>query len=308
MKKLFLLSIVLVSQAAFAQELVWSNSFETADDLQGWTLHDLNNNGNGWIQGKNIYHNGTAMAYGTSGTIRHSINLVPSGTAANFATENDWITSPEIDLSSASGTVTLAAYVGRQRASQAAVARDLYIYVSTPQKPVPSLADFQALAVDANGNDLPNPYKIKGGYTENPFPADLTQFVESLVDLSAFAGKKIYIGIWSNRKSAGSNIQNINIDEMAIYASSVTLSTKDVKKNEIVTKIAENPAKDFLRLKLNPALKENKITIVIYNKAGQKVITVPYSGAIHIAGLPEGVYTAEVTDGKTTEHLNFIKR
>jgi hypothetical protein len=100
MKKLFLLSVVLVSQAAAAQELVWSNSFETADDLQGWTIHDLNNNGNAWSQGKNIYHNGTTMAYGTSGTIRHSINLVPSGTAANFASENDWIISPEIDLSS----------------------------------------------------------------------------------------------------------------------------------------------------------------------------------------------------------------
>lgn len=308
MKKLFLLSIVLVSQAAAAQELVWSNSFDTADDLQGWTIHDLNNNGNKWTQGKNIYLSGTTMVYGTAGAIRHSINLVPSGTAANFATENDWIISPEIDLSSASGTVTLAAYVGRQRASQTAVARDLFIYVSTPQKPVPDLADFQALAVDANGNDIPNPYKIKGGYTENPFPADLNQFVESLVDLSTFAGKKIYIGIWSNRKSGGSNIQNINIDEMAIYATSITLNTKDVKKKENLTKIVENPVKENLQLQLNPALKENRTTIHIYNGAGQKVITTLYSRAINIAALSTGVYIVEVTDGKTTERLNFIKK
>lgn len=308
MKKLFLLSIVLVSQVAAAQELVWSNSFETPDDLQGWTIYDLNNNGNKWTQGKNIYLSGTTMVYGTAGSIRHSINLVPSGTAANFATENDWITSPEIDLSSASGTITLAAYVGRQRASQTAVARDLFIYVSTPQKPVPDLADFQALAVDANGNDLPNPYKIKGGYTENPFPADLNQFVESLVDLSAFAGKKIYIGIWSNRKSAGSNIQNINIDEMAIYASSLTLSTKDVKKKENLTRIIENPVRENLQLKLNPALKENLTTIHIYNAAGQKMISTQYSRAINIAALSTGVYIVEVTDGKTTDRLNFIKK
>ncbi|WP_185289584.1 T9SS-dependent choice-of-anchor J family protein [Chryseobacterium lactis] len=308
MKKLFLLSVVLVSQAAAAQELVWSNSFETADDLQGWTIHDLNNNGNAWSQGKNIYHNGTTMAYGTSGTIRHSINLVPSGTAANFASENDWIISPEIDLSSASGTITLTADVGRQRASQATVARDLYIYVSTPQKPVPGLADFQALAVDTNGNDLPNPYKIKGGYTENPFPADLTQFVQSLVDLSAFAGKKIYIGIWSNRKSAGSNIQNINIDEMAIYASSLTLNTKDVKKKENLTRIIENPVKEYLQLQLNPELKENMTMIGIYNTAGQKVLTAPYSKSVNIAALPTGAYILEVTDGKISEKLKLIRK
>ncbi|AZA76191.1 T9SS C-terminal target domain-containing protein [Chryseobacterium sp. G0186] len=307
MKKLFLLSIVLLSQAAAAQFLIWSNSFETADDLQGWTLHDLNNNGNGWVQGKNIYHNGTSMVLGTSGSLRYSISLVPSGTANGFVSENDWIISPEIDLSSAGGNITLGAYVARQRTSQASVARDLYIYVSTPQKPVPALSDFQSLAVDANGNDLPNPYKIKGGYTENPFPSDVTQFVESTVDLTAFAGKKIYIGIWSNRKSTGSNIQNINIDEMAIYATE-TLNTKEIKKKEILTKIIENPVKENLQLQLNPALKQNITTINIYNGAGQKVVVTQYSKSMNIASLSAGVYIVEVTDGKTTERLNFIKK
>ncbi|MGU3374802.1 choice-of-anchor J domain-containing protein [Chryseobacterium sp. M5A1_1a] len=307
MKKLFLLSIVLVSQAAAAQFQIWSNSFETADDLQGWTIHDLNNNGNGWVQGKNIYHNGTSMVLGDTGSLRYSISLVPSGTANGFVSENDWIISPEIDLSSAGGNITLGAYVARQRTSQASVARDLYIYVSTPQKPVPALSDFQSLAVDANGNDLPNPYKIKGGYTENPFPSDVTQFVESTVDLTAFAGKKIYIGIWSNRKSAGSNIQNINIDEMAIYATA-TLNTKEIKKKEILTKIIENPVKENLQLQLNPALKENTTTINIYNGAGQKVIATQYSKSMNIASLSAGVYIVEITDGKTTERLNFIKK
>lgn len=307
MKKLFLLSIVLISQAAAAQFQVWSNSFETPDDLQGWATHDLNNNGNGWVQGKNIYYNGTALAYGTSGSLRYSISLVPTGNATGFATENDWIVSPQIDLTGAAGTITLAAYIARQRTSQATIARDLYIYVSTPQKQVPELSDFQALAVDANGNDLPNPYKIQAGYTNNPFPADLTQFVESLVDLSAFAGKKIYIGIWSNRKSGGTNIQNINIDEMAIYASSF-LGTKDIKKKENVTRIVENPVKEYLQLKLDPILKENKTVIHIYNSAAQKVLSVPYSKSINLADLPTGIYIAEITDRGTTERVKFIKK
>jgi len=308
MKKLFLLSIVLLSQAASAQVQVWSNSFDTPADLQGWTLHDLNNNGNGWVQGQNIYFNGTnALTYGTAGVLRYSVSLVPTGNAAGFGTENDWIISPPIDLQGASGTISLAAYIGRQRTTHFNIGRDLFIYVSTPAKPVPTLADFQAMTVDADGNDIPSPYSIIAGTVANPFPNDLTQFNESIVDLSAFAGKKIYIGLWSNRKPSGNNLQNINIDEMAIYASTF-LGTKDVKKKENVTKIAENPVRDFLQLHLNPDFNENKTTVHIYNVAGQKVLSAQYTRSINVASLQAGFYIAEVSDGETAEKLKFIKK
>ncbi|EFK35197.1 Por secretion system C-terminal sorting domain [Chryseobacterium gleum] len=307
MKKIILSSVLFLSHVAAAQSLVWGNSFDTPADLQGWTFHDLNSNGNGWVQGQNIYHNGTSLTYGTAGVLRHSISLVPTGNATGFATENDWIISPQIDLTNVSGTVTLAAYIGRQRSTHTIVARDLFIYVSTPQKEVPALSDFQAMTVDANGNDISSAYKIQVGDSANPFPADLTEFVESLVDLSAFAGKKIYIGMWANRKASGNNIQNINIDEIGIYADSF-LGTKDVKRNKIVTQIAENPVKESLQLQLNQALKENITVVSIYNAAGQKVLTAQYSKAIHLAGLTPGAYIAEITDGKTTERLKFIKK
>lgn len=307
MKKLFLLSIVLVSQAAAAQFQVWSNSFDTPADLQGWTVHDLNNNGNGWVQGQNIYFNGTALTYGTSGTLRYSTSLVPSGTVASFSSENDWIISPEINLEGASGTISLAAYIGRQRTTHLNFGRDLFIYVSTPQKPVPALADFQAMTVDGSGNDIPSPYRIIAGTQSNPFPADLTQFKENLIDISAFAGKKIYIAMWSNRKASGNNLQNINIDEMAIYASSF-LGTKEVKKKENLTKIKENPVKEFLQLQLNPVFNENKTEVSIYNAAGQKVLSVPYSRSVNVQPLQAGLYIAEVSEGKTTERLKFIKK
>lgn len=308
MKKLFLLSVVLLSQAAAAQALVWSNSFETSADLQGWTFHDLNNNGNGWVQGQNIYFNGTnALTYGTAGVLRYSVSLVPTGNAAGFASENDWIISPPIDLQGASGTISLAAYIGRQRTTHFNIGRDLFIYVSTPSKPVPTLADFQAMTVDAGGNDIPSPYSVIAGTVANPFPNDLTQFNESIVDLSAFAGKKIYIGMWSNRKPSGNNLQNINIDEMAIYASTF-LGTKDIKKKENLTKIGENPVKEFLQLQLNPEFKANATTIIIYNMAGQKILSAPYSRSVNVAALQAGMYMAEVSDEKTTEKLKFIKK
>ncbi|MFS4470278.1 T9SS type A sorting domain-containing protein [Chryseobacterium sp. T20] len=307
MKKIILSSVLFLSHLAAAQSLVWGNSFDAPADLQGWTFHDLNNNGNGWVQGENIYHNGTNLTYGSTGVLRHSINLVPTGNATGFATENDWIISPQIDLTNTAGTVTLAAYIGRQRSTHTIVARELFIYVSTPQKEVPTLSDFQAMTVDTDGNDVQSMYKIQVGDSANPFPADLTQFVESLVDLSAFAGKKIYIGMWSNRKTSGNNVQNINIDEIGIYATSF-LGTKDVKGNKTLTQIAENPVRESLQLKLNPALKENTTVVNIYNAAGQKVLTTPYAKAINMAGIVSGAYIVEITDGKTTERLKFIKK
>ncbi|WP_435524175.1 hypothetical protein [Chryseobacterium indoltheticum] len=67
--------------------------------------------------------------------------------------ENDWIVSPEIDLTNAGGTITLAGYIGRQRSTHASVSEDLYIFVSTAQKPVPGLTDFQQLAADAQSGN-----------------------------------------------------------------------------------------------------------------------------------------------------------
>lgn len=303
MKKTILLSVLFLSQMIFAQFPVWINSFDTPADLQGWTFHDINGNGNQWVQGQNIYHNGTSLAYGTTGVLRYSINLVPTGSATSFATENDWIISPEIDLTNAGGNLTLAGYIGRQRSTHASVGRDIYIFVSTPQKAVPALSDFQQLA-DA---------QAVGGATyrfsaSTNLPTDLTQFVESLVDISAFAGKKIYIGLWSNRITSGSapNSQNINIDEMAIYAS--VLSTKEVKTGKALSKIIENPVSSSLQIKLDAALKENNTTISVYNMSGQQILKAKYSKNINVSEFPAGTYIVEISDGIVSERLKFIKK
>ncbi|MCD0456842.1 T9SS type A sorting domain-containing protein [Chryseobacterium sp. LC2016-27] len=303
MKKTILLSVLFLSQMIFAQFPVWINSFDTPADLQGWTFHDINGNGNQWVQGQNIYHNGTSLAYGTTGVLRYSINLVPTGSATSFATENDWIISPEIDLTNAGGNLTLAGYIGRQRSTHASVGRDIYIFVSTPQKAVPALSDFQQLA-DA---------QAVGGATyrfsaSTNLPTDLTQFVESLVDISAFAGKKIYIGLWSNRITSGSapNSQNINIDEMAIYAS--VLNTKEVKTGKALSKIIENPVSSSLQIKLDAALKENNTTISVCNMGGQQILKTKYSKNINVSEFPAGTYIVEVSDGIVSERLKFIKK
>lgn len=309
MKNLLLVAALLLSNLFYGQLPVWINSFDSADDMAGWTFHDLNANGNKWMQGPNIYYNGTALAYGESGVLRFSISNVPSGNATGFATENDWVISPEIDLTSASGTITLAAYIGRQRTTHVSLGRYVYIYVSTPEKQVPELSDFQALAVDADGNQVNYPYEMVAGQGATPFPNDLTEFAESLEDISAFAGKKIYIGLWSNRISSGTtggrNVQNINIDEIGIYATA--LGTKDIQKGT-ATKILQNPAASELVLELNPALAPEQTTVTMYTMLGQKVMAMPYAARTDVASLANGTYLITITDGTTVDRLKFIKK
>ena len=311
MKNLLLLATLLLSNVFYAQFPVWINSFDTPADLEGWTIHDLNTNGNAWLQGQNIYHNGTTLAYGADGVLRHSISNVPSGNVTGFATENDWIISPEIDLTSASGTITLAAYIGRQRLTHTSLGRFLYIYESTPGNEVPELAGFQAMAVDAEGTQIAYPYKIVAGEGGNPFTTDLTQFVESLVDISAFAGKKIYIGLWSNRittgPTGGVNVQNININEIGIYATEI-LGSHNVEKEVTTTQIIQNPATTELLLQLNPAIKNNAASLHIYNIMGQHVLTAPYSSRTDVNLLSAGTYFLQITNGETVERLKFIKK
>ncbi|RKS26527.1 putative secreted protein (Por secretion system target) [Flavobacterium endophyticum] len=309
MKNLLLVAALLLSNLFYGQLPVWVNSFDSADDMAGWTFHDLNANGNKWMQGPNIYYNGTSLAYGESGVLRFSISNVPSGNATGFATENDWVISPEIDLTSASGTITLAAYIGRQRTTHVSLGRYVYIYVSTPEKQVPELSDFQALAVDADGNQVNYPYEMVAGQGATPFPKDLTEFAESLEDISVFAGKKIYIGLWSNRISSGTtggrNVQNINIDEIGIYATA--LGTKDIQ-NGAATKILQNPAASELVLELNPALAPEQTTVTIYTMLGQKVMAMPYAARTDVASLANGTYLITITDGTTVDRLKFIKK
>lgn len=314
MKKFTILFGILLSVIINAQIPVWINTFDNANDLQGWTFYDGNGNNNQWMQGPNIYYNGTALAYGNDGSLRHSISLVPTGAATNFATENDWVISPEINLAGASGTIQLVAMIGRQRTTHTFVSRHLWIYVSTPSKPVPSVADFQAMTVDGAGNDVGSSFVINGGGTSgNPWPADLSQSVQSnIVDLSAFAGQKIYIGIWSNRKTSGvnsGNNQNINIGEMGIYASTLaTLATQDTKIAKNLTQVRQNPVTNSLQLKLNPKFKANTTLISVYNMAGQKVLTSKYAKDINVTALSAGTYITTVSDGNSTDKVKFIKK
>lgn len=300
MKKNYLsivgLFMLLLPLSVAGQELVWSNTFDTPADVDGWKFSDGNTNGNQWVQGQNIYYNGTSLAYGSAGVLRHSINLVPTGNATNFSTENDWVISPEIDLTGSSGTITLAAYIGRQRPTHTGVRRNVWIYVSTPEKPAPTVEDFQALIVlDEFGGPLPSSYGIISGGT-NAWPSDLTQFIESLVDISSVAGKKIYIGFRSDRRQ---DAQNINIDEIAIYAekNSVNVPVTSVSLTKTTLSLVAG-ASEALTASVAPADATNKE--VTWSSSNEAVATVDATGKVTAVAAGTATITVTTVDGSKT--------
>lgn len=294
-KKIILLLGLSVFGLSGAQDLVKQFTFDTPADMQGWTFHDGNGNGNQWVQGQNIISNGTELTYGMAGVLRHSKELVPTGFAPSFETENDWVISPEIDLTGASGTITLAGYIGRQGTYVSRAGRQIFIYVSTPTKPVPDLADFQALTAA---------FTMGAGTTAFPWSSNVENFTEVTKDLTSYAGQKIYIGMLtdSNSGSTVPNFQNINIDEISIYADVLNLSVKDSKGKAVVT-VYPNPVADVLYLKGT-----DKANVTVYNAAGQKVLNKAVTnGQLNVNALQKGVYTITIdTNGKPST-TKFIK-
>ena len=273
------------------QELVWSNSFDTSAELQGWTFHDGNGNGNQWVQGQNIIYNGTELTYGTAGVLRHSKGLVPTGFAAGFETEDDWVISPEIDLTNAGGTITFAGYIGRQGTYTSRAGRHIFIYVSTPEKPVPTLTDFQALS---------SAFTMGAGTTSFPWSSNVEEFTEVTKDISSYAGQKIYIGMWTNSVSSGnaSNYQNINIDEMAIYATEISgTPVSGVSLNKTTLSLVAG-TNETLTATVAPTDATNKE--VTWSSSNEAVATVDAAGKVTAVVAGTADITATTKDGGKT--------
>lgn len=327
---------LILSGVIHAQVLVWENTFNTPQERAGWVFYDGNNNNNTWNIGKHVVRNAaTPNMYeevSPDYVLRHSAykpNVV--GGPANFQDGyindfEDWVISPEIDLTTASGTITLAAMIGRVITYNTTSAsnntnRHVFVYVSTPTKPVPDVADFQALRTDittANNNGSnPNVIPKLLNITNADYIAESNAlFSQATADLSQYAGQKIYIGFWNNVNFASNssaistlpfkdtNSSNtFQIDEMQVYADSNVLGTSDAKAKSTIT-VYPNPVTDVLYLK-----NISKATVKVYSAAGQQLLsTVISNGQFDVSELPKGVYTLTVQTNSNLSTTKFIKK
>lgn len=292
MKNLLLFTALLVFNISNAQFPVWINSFDSAADLDGWTFHDLNNNGNNWIQGANWRDGAT----GTEQVLRYTRAPLSGIYYPNAHTENDWLISPAIDLTSASGTIQLAIYWNKVYSNQNMDSSGRVFYISTS----PDLASFQQLEGTFDYLFLSD--------GDTAFPASPNEFLESIVDVSAFAGKTIYIGLPSKvDNDLPFQVAPINIDQMGIFASEL-LSVDDINASKVITQIVQNPVASSLKLQLNPAFEPTTTFVKVYNMAGQEVLASVYKDQIEVSALAAGTYIIHISNGTAVEKLKFIKK
>ncbi len=298
MKKIILSAIsLLFCTYISAQELAWSNTFDSQADLQGWTILDTDGNGNTWVQGANWYgdaNDNYKTKEGSSQVLRYSIGKSDGSYVPNYDNENNWAISPAIDLTGASGKIELAMYWRLIDPRNYNVGLDIYISETN------DLATFEALSANAS------PYALWSN--DFTFPANPDEFAEKVFDISSLAGKKIYIGM----KRAGGNVDqyqqgNLNIDEMSIYAENL-LATNEIKAGKSLTKVAQNPVGNALMLQLNPAMAAAKTSVQVYSAAGQQVLNAKYAKELNVSALAPGMYLARVSDGTLTETVKFIKK
>jgi hypothetical protein len=339
MKNLLLFTALLVFGLSNAQFIVWENTFDTPEERAGWRFYDGNNNNNTWDIGKHVVRKAaTPNMYeevSPDNVLRYS-RYIPNvvGGPANFKADytndiEDWVISPEIDLTAASGNIVLAAMIGRvitynTTSTANNTDKSVFVYVSTPIKPVPDVTDFKALRTDitaayANGDISVIPKILKIANADY-IAAGNALFAQATADLSQYTGQKIYIGFWQNNTVANNpaaissnpfkdtnSSATFQIDEMQIFASAL-LGIEDVNAPKVITILVQNPVISTLQLQLNPAFDPAITFVKAYNMAGQEVLATAYKDQIEVSALAAGTYIVHITNGTMVEKLKFIKK
>lgn len=274
MKK-FLFSLALVAgfMTVNAQTVVWSDDFED-EDVSDWTIYDEDGDGNTWgdlffVQDQN--QNPVSP-----------VSLISRSWQQTALTPDNWIVSPAVDLTSASGAITLSWKV--QAAAAAWDLENYSIYVATAD----DLATLEAAEVS---------------FTETyDDPANAGTQYDRELDLTSFAGQTVYIAI---RHHDCTDQDWISIDDVTVTAESVmSVSDLDAK----VSSVYPNPVVDSFNVNLSSKFNANNVTVTVTDLAGRTVKTFGSAASYNVADLAAGVYVVKITDGKNTETKKIVKK
>jgi len=335
MKKIIISLTILLGISLKSQSLyvAWETTFNTQAEVNGWSFFDGNGNNSTWNVGPQLVRATSANVYTevpAEQVLRHTA-FIPNitGGPANYKPGydndvEDWAISPQIDLSSYGGDITLAAMIGRVITYNTTSAsnntyRDIFVYVSTPSKPVPDVSDFQAIRANFVTSYVTNPNALppRLNITNADYIAENNAlFAQTTANLSQYAGQKIYIGFWNNRNFSNNigfgtlpflntnSSLTFQINDMQIFATQQTSLSTQESKSKSAFSVYPNPVAEILYLK-----GITKGSVVVHNAAGQQVLKQEISnGQVNVSRLTNGVYTLLInSDGKSSA-TKFIKK
>ncbi|MEO8934549.1 MAG: choice-of-anchor J domain-containing protein [Xanthomarina sp.] len=204
MKKITLLSFsLLFSYAMSAQVVVWSEDFND-EDLSDWTLIDADGDGRNW---GDIFQVTTGAPDNTPVT---PVSLISRSWQQSPLTPDNWAISPAIDLTGASGTITVewitqvpaAPWDAEKYSIHVGTTNNTFDLVASPTSLTQTLGD--------------------AGHTGTP--------INQTLDISSLAGEaQVYIAF---RHWDSTDNDFISIDDVVVTAQTV-LSVQDVALNSM---------------------------------------------------------------------------
>ena len=272
MKKItFLLTMIFVVSLGYAQQSAFTDDF-TDETYPGWTFYDEDGDGNFWGDLNQI-------GDGDGGFITPP-SLISRSWQGSPLTPDNWAVSPAIDLSSASGTITVD-YI-TQVAAQAWDQETYSVYVTTTD-------DFTTIQAETPI------FTTTLGDGAGGIPQETHTH-----DISSFAGEsEVYITF---RHFNTTDMDFIAIHELNVFVE--TLSNNEfVVENDFVHFIDNN------KLNIQASTQFNEIQI--FDISGKQIINNELNGTteaqIDINTLNTGVYIAKINTENGLYSFKFAK-
>ncbi|WP_458627701.1 T9SS type A sorting domain-containing protein [Winogradskyella sp. PC D3.3] len=276
MKKITLFALALgLSFNTFSQNIVWSDDFNDLD-ISDWTLIDADGDGYNWDVVQIVDLND--LPVGTP-QLRSASYIGGLGGPGAINPDN-WIITPAIDLTSASGTI---AFNWQVKASDADYDAENYtVYVSTGN----TITEFMASATLFN----------------EPTLDGVNELTDRTLDISSFAGEtEVYIAF---RHFGVSDEFTMEIDNVEVNAETV-LSIDDEELNTF--SYTYNSTNDRLNL---TSVNSSFESVQLFNITGQQVLDLKLSNtneSIDFSNYSNGVYLVKVNTNNSSKTLKIIK-
>ncbi|SRX54622.1 T9SS-dependent choice-of-anchor J family protein [Aequorivita sp. CIP111184] len=267
MKKITLFFTLFAGFAMNAQTVFFSDDFND-EDVSDWTRYDEDGDGN-FFADLFVVEDG-------SGNPVTPVSIISRSWQGAPLFPDNWIVSPAIDLTTATGLVQLTWKVQAAAASWDLEKYSVYVGTSS------DIADLESATVT---------------FTEvYDDPADLGTQYDRTLDLSSLAGETVYLAF---RHHDVTDQDFLSIDDVTV-AGVLAVGTNEFKGFNYFV------ANNQLSLSANTSM-EN---VVLYNMLGQQVVSQKLNNSnetIELSGLQSGVYIATVSIDGASKSFKIVK-
>lgn len=277
MKKFLFSLFALAAFSANAQTVIYSEDFNSAtvdNPPAGWVFQDMD--GDGYNFGDMYFVPNSAGEPSTP------VSLISRSWQVSPLTPNNTATSPLIDLTNASGAITLEWKV--TAANNVSWNSENYsVYVHTVEDVYEAVFEEPVFTETYTG---------AGG-----FPGVQTK----TVDISSFAGQSVFVTF---RHHDVTDMDYLSLDDVTVKAEVLGVADMNAAK----VSVYPNPAKDEFKLNLSAAYNSAKTEVTVTDLTGKKVKTFAAGESYNVSDLGKGVYILTITDGVNKFTQKLIKK